>query len=298
MTQVFSCLNNKNQPFIGVKWQGELYNFTQAWELYKQIKLNGQGPALPFLQVMLEMDLFYSDVFDDLFGTLKQYRPLDDLVVHHSMKYQVPIERPSKIVCVGRNYGRHAAELGNAIPDEPIIFAKAPSSMIPMEEKIHIPPNAGRVDYEGEIAIVMGKTASHIDRSQALEHVAAYTLVNDVTARDLQKQDKEKGLPWFRAKSFDTFCPIGPGLVPAGEIPDPQSLTLHLRVNGQERQKGNTADMLFGFDELIAYISRHMTLHVGDIIATGTPAGVGPLQPGDVVEIEVKEIGLLRNGVA
>ncbi|RMD98613.1 MAG: FAA hydrolase family protein [Calditrichaeota bacterium] len=214
------------------------------------------------------------------------------------MKYQVPIERPSKIVCVGRNYGRHAAELGNAIPDEPIIFAKAPSSMIPMEEKIHIPPNAGRVDYEGEIAIVMGKTASHIDRSQALEHVAAYTLVNDVTARDLQKQDKEKGLPWFRAKSFDTFCPIGPGLVPAGEIPDPQSLTLHLRVNGQERQKGNTADMLFGFDELIAYISRHMTLHVGDIIATGTPAGVGPLQPGDVVEIEVKEIGLLRNGVA
>ena len=297
MIRVFAFEDKNHQPFVGVEWNGKLYHFTRAWEIYKQIKLNGEGPSFPFIQLMLEMDLFHSDVFNELFDTLKQYRPLDDLIVRQPEAIAVPIQRPSKIVCVGRNYGRHALELGNQIPDEPILFAKAPSSMIATKEPIRLPKDVGRVDYEGEIALVIGKTGRNIDPASAMEYVGAYTLVNDVTARDLQKKDKERGLPWFRSKSIDTFCPIGPCLVPASEITDPHNLTLTLRVNDEERQKGHTGDLLFPIPELISYISKYMTLYAGDIIATGTPEGVGPLHSGDWVEVEVPEIGLLRNQV-
>ncbi len=297
MIRVFAFHNRKNQPFVGVEWKGRLYHFTRAWELYKQIKLNGEGPALPFMQIMLEMDLLHSDVFNELFETLKQYRPLDDLTVRGSPKIAVPIERPSKIVCVGRNYGRHAAELGNAIPERPILFAKAPSSMIAHEEPIRMPRDIGRVDYEGELALVVGKTATRVPEGSALEVVAAITLLNDVTARDMQKADQDRGLPWFLAKSLDTFCPIGPCLVPVQEIDDLHDLTLVTRVNGDERQRGHTGDFLFPIPELISYITKYITLQPGDIIATGTPEGVGPLQPGDTVEVEVAPIGCLRSSV-
>jgi len=198
---------------------------------------------------------------------------------------------PSKIVCVGRNYAEHAKELGNEAPPEPILFLKAPSSVLAPEGTIIRPPQSQRVDFEGELAIVIGRQARNVRRAEWRGFVLGFTCGNDVTARDLQKKDVQ----FTRAKSFDTFCPIGPVIETDLE---PSALNLVTRVNGEVKQKGNTRDMIFPCDFLIEFISSVMTLCPGDVILTGTPAGVGPLQSGDVVEVEVDGIGTLRNHVA
>ncbi len=187
---------------------------------------------------------------------------------------------PSKIVCVGRNYLEHARELGNDLPSEPLIFLKPPSSLIGSGEAIVLPPESERVEFEGEIAVVIGARLRHADEDEATRAVRAVLALNDVTARDLQKRDPQ----WTRAKGFDTFCPIGP---PNEDVGDLAALEVVTRVNGVERQRGSTAQMAFPIPMLLAYISRVMTLEPGDLVATGTPAGVGPLAPGDEVEIEV-----------
>lgn len=199
--------------------------------------------------------------------------------------------RPSKIVCVGRNYLEHARELGNEVPERPLLFFKPPSSLIGDGEPIVLPPESERVEHEGEIAVIIGRRARHVPAERALEYVGAYAALNDVTARDLQRTDGQ----WARAKGFDTFCPLGDP-VPAEAI-DPQTLEVVCRVNGELRQRGRAADMAFPIPDLIAYISWIMTLEPGDVIATGTPAGVGPLRPGDVVEVEVPGVGRVRNPV-
>ncbi|HEV8660308.1 MAG TPA: fumarylacetoacetate hydrolase family protein [Thermoanaerobaculia bacterium] len=198
---------------------------------------------------------------------------------------------PSKIVCVGRNYAEHAKELGNEAPPEPILFLKAPSSVLAPEGTIIRPPQSQRVDFEGELAIVIGRQARNVRRADWRGYVLGFTCGNDVTARDLQKKDVQ----FTRAKSFDTFCPIGP--VIETDL-DPSALNLVTRVNGEVKQKGNTRDMIFPCDFLVEFISSVMTLCPGDVILTGTPAGVGPLQSGDVVEVEIDGIGTLRNHVA
>lgn len=297
MTRLFSYVNAQNQPMVGVEWQDKTYNFTQAWELYKQIKLGSKAPSFPFLQLVVEMDLFHKETFDELFATLQEYRPLTDLLLRGRQKLQPPIGRPQKIIGIGRNYGKHARELGNEVPEEVVFFAKAPSSLIATGEDIHLPANVGRVDHEGELALVIGKTAKNVSAGEAMDYLAGYSLVNDVTAREIQNLDKNKGLPWFRAKSYDSFCPFGPYLVPAAEIADPHNLTLTVSVNGKIRQNGHTGDMIFSIAELIAYVSRHLTLMPGDIIATGTPDGVSPLLAGDIVEVEIQGLGKLTNRV-
>lgn len=201
------------------------------------------------------------------------------------------LPRPSKIVCVGRNYLEHARELGNEVPERPLLFFKPPSALIADGEAIRLPPESAQVEHEGEIAVVIGTRARHVPAEEALRFVTGYAPLNDVTARDLQKSDGQ----WTRAKGFDTFCPLG-SVVPADGI-DPSALEVICRVNGEVRQRGRAADMAFDIPTLIAYISSVMTLEPGDVIATGTPAGVGPLQPGDVVEVEIPGIGTLRNPV-
>jgi 2-keto-4-pentenoate hydratase/2-oxohepta-3-ene-1,7-dioic acid hydratase in catechol pathway len=203
----------------------------------------------------------------------------------------LPLPRPSKIVCVGRNYLEHARELGNEVPERPLIFFKPPSSLIADGEPIVLPPESQRVEHEGEIAVVIGARGRHVPPDRAWEHVAGIAALNDVTARDLQKTDGQ----WTRAKGFDTFCPLGP-VAPLDGI-DPEGLVVVCRVNGEVRQHGRAADMAFGIPTLIAYISGVMTLEPGDVIATGTPAGVSPLRPGDVVEVEVPGAGTVRNPV-
>lgn len=198
--------------------------------------------------------------------------------------------RPSKIVCVGRNYPAHAAELGNPMPERPLLFLKPPSALIGPGEAIVLPPGVGRVEHEGEIGVVLGARLSRADPATAARAIAGFTCVNDVTARELQRTDGQ----WTRAKGFDTFCPAGPTL---GYGLAWERLALRVRVNGQVRQEGRAGDMHWGIPDLLAYISDIMTLEPGDLVATGTPAGTGPLVPGDVVEVEIPGVGILSNPV-
>jgi len=198
---------------------------------------------------------------------------------------------PSKIVCVGRNYAAHAAELGNEMPKEPLIFLKPPSAIVGPDDAIVLPGYSNRVEHEGELGVVMGKACAHLsDKEDPLQYVLGYTCVNDVTARDLQKADVQ----FTRAKGFDTFCPVGPHI--ETQI-DPRDALVECRVNGEKRQSGNTSLMAYPVAEIVRWISRMMTLLPGDLIATGTPAGVGPLAAGDTVEVSVAGIGVLRNPV-
>ena len=202
-----------------------------------------------------------------------------------------PIRRPSKIVCVGRNYVAHAAEFGNEVPSEPLIFFKPPSSVIGPGDPIVLPPSVGEVHYEGEIGILMGRRASWVEEKAALDCVEAVVPVNDVTARTLQRKDNQ----WARAKGFDTFCPVGdPKELDQVDL---DALSVVTRVNGEERQRGRAAEMAFSIPFLISYISRIMTLEPGDLLATGTPEGVGPLATGDVVEVELTGLETLKNPV-
>jgi 2-keto-4-pentenoate hydratase/2-oxohepta-3-ene-1,7-dioic acid hydratase in catechol pathway len=199
---------------------------------------------------------------------------------------------PSKIIGVGRNYRDHAAELGNPVPDEePLLFLKAPSSLVADGGEIVLPPESSRVDYEGELALVIGRRIRSWPQERWLDALAGVCCANDVTARDLQKKDGQ----FARAKSFDTFCPIGPALVSGV---DPSDLAIETRVNGAAKQSSRTSGMVFSPAFLVAYVSRMMTLLPGDLILTGTPAGVGPLAPGDLVEVEIEELGILSNRVA
>jgi len=205
------------------------------------------------------------------------------------VKLLAPSE-PSKIVCVGRNYVEHAKELGNEVPKVPLLFLKPPSSIINPNDTILLPPQSVQVEHEGELVVVMGKRGRHIAAANAKRHILGYTIGNDVTARDLQKTDDQ----WTRAKGFDTFCPFGPWI--DTEF-DPADSVVTCRVNGQMRQMASTRDMVFNIGNLIAYVSSVMTLEPGDLIFTGTPAGVGELKNGDEVLVEIEGLGVLRNPV-
>jgi 2-keto-4-pentenoate hydratase/2-oxohepta-3-ene-1,7-dioic acid hydratase in catechol pathway len=207
-----------------------------------------------------------------------------------AVRLLAPVE-PGKIVCVGRNYAAHAAELGNEVPKEPLIFLKPPSAIIGPGEPVKIPPQSQRVEHEGELALVVGRRCSRVnDGDDALSYLLGYTCLNDVTARDIQKNDVQ----FTRAKGFDTFCPVGPHI--ETQL-DPADALVETRVNGALRQSGRTSLMIYPVAFLVRWISHVMTLNPGDVIATGTPAGVGPLVAGDTVEVRVGAVGVLRNPV-
>ncbi len=198
--------------------------------------------------------------------------------------------RPGKIVCVGRNYRDHAKELGNEVPREPLLFLKPPSSVVASGDEIFLPAASSRVEFEGEIGIFIGARLTRASPTDAMRAVAGVAAVNDVTARDLQKTDGQ----WTRAKGFDTFCPVGP----VAEVPARlEELTVVTRVNGAEKQRGRASDMVFDVPTLLSYISQIMTLEPGDLVATGTPAGVGPLADGDRVEVEIEGVSTVANTV-
>ena len=211
----------------------------------------------------------------------------------------VPIPRPGKIVCVGLNYRDHAEEQGAALPEAPLLFAKFPTALIGPGDAIVIPPLVTKCDYEAELGVVLGATVKQVSKENALEAVAGYVVANDVSARDLQFGDGQ----WTRGKSPDTFCPVGP-LVPAADVPDPHALPIRALLNGEVVQDSTTANLVFGVDEVISYASQTATLEAGDLILTGTPAGVGIfrapprlLQPGDEITIEIDGVGSLTNPV-
>ncbi len=200
--------------------------------------------------------------------------------------------KPSKIVCVGRNYVEHAKELGNEVPKEPLIFLKPPSSLIANGEAIVYPAITENLHFEGELGIVIGKRAKHVKAADAFDYIYGYTCVNDVTARDLQRKDGQ----WTRGKGCDTFCPTGPRVVPRDDL-DLGKVRVRTLLNGVVKQDAPITDLIFSVDVIIEYVTQFMTLEPGDLIATGTPSGVGPMQPGDTVQVEIEGIGILQNPV-
>ncbi|NLG85507.1 MAG: fumarylacetoacetate hydrolase family protein [Firmicutes bacterium] len=222
---------------------------------------------------------------DDLMSLV----PTGEIPAQEEVRLLAPV-MPSKVVAVGLNYRDHAMEMGEEIPKEPRIFLKPSTSVIGPGEAIVLPSMSRRVDYEAELAVVIGRAARHVRPEEASSYILGYTCLNDVTARDLQKKDVQ----WTRSKSFDTFCPLGPAI--ETEL-DPRDLAIVARVNGVVRQSSRTANLIFSVPELLSFISQVMTLLPGDVIATGTPPGVGPLSPGDRVEIEIEGIGTLANPV-
>jgi 2-keto-4-pentenoate hydratase/2-oxohepta-3-ene-1,7-dioic acid hydratase in catechol pathway len=204
----------------------------------------------------------------------------------------LPSCSPTKIVCIGRNYVDHAKELGNEVPSEPLIFLKPPSSLIAHKDAIVYPAISQNVHFEGELGVVIGKQARHVRRENAMDFVAGYTCLNDVTARDIQRKDVQ----FTRGKGFDTFCAVGPYLIPRDEV-QLNSLRVITRLDGEVKQDGAVTDMIFPLDAIIAFVTACMTLEPGDLIATGSPSGVGPMQPGQTVEVEIPGIGLLQNPI-
>ena len=244
--------------------------------------------------------VFFGDVFDDAVYPDPTFQELNDEYSLNSLLILPPVQ-PSKIICVGLNYKDHAAELNMTLPKNPLLFLKPPSAVLPHEGLIIYPNDSGQVDYEAELGIVIGKSGKNIPEEDAFDYILGYTCFNDVTARDLQKEDGQ----WTRAKSFDTFAPFGPFIVTPEELErqnlSPDKLNIMCRVirnlNEEVRQSSNTSEFIFRIPQLISFISSVMTLEIGDIIATGTPSGIGSLLAGDVVEVEIEGVGVLRNTV-
>ncbi|MEO0250031.1 MAG: fumarylacetoacetate hydrolase family protein [candidate division WOR-3 bacterium] len=276
-----------NRTFVGAVFEDQVFDLSGVAEQIER-------EPLPDLGTLLMQGRFGSKLFHELF-MLGQYR--QEFWLPLTLVGHAPLYRPGKIICLGLNYVEHARETSKAVPTEPIYFVKASSAVIAHEQAIVVPEGIGRVDPEAELAVIIGKPAFSVTEEEAGGFIAGYTALNDVTARDLQRVDMENRHPWFRSKSLDTFCPMGPWIVTANEIMWNEPLQVRCIVNGEVRQNSSTANLVFGIPTLISRISALMTLEPGDIISTGTPEGIAPIYPGDVVEVEVEKIGILRNRV-
>jgi len=283
---------------IGLKRGHTIINLSKGFEVYMPDDEDEEWNIL-FLMSLDEMimeEKFSLNFLDDVYDSLEDDDQILALTIEDDINYGLPIYDPTKILALGRNYPAHAKEGGHEVPTEPIFFNKLITTMLPHEKGIIYPRQVKRLDHEIELAVVIGDSGRNIPASDAMRYVAGYTIANDITARDMQRQDIERGHPWLRSKNFDTFLPIGPYLVPRDAV-DPHNLAMELRVNGEVRQKSNTSEMVFKIPEIISYISQYMTLHPSDIILTGTPEGISPLAVGDVVEASIEGLGTLRNTV-
>ena len=241
-------------------------------------------------RIRFSRDLSISPTTPDHQGSI-QYLDIESDQLPEGIRL-LPPSSPSKIVCVGRNYADHAKELGNEVPKEPLIFLKPPSSLIAHGDAVVYPGLSQRVDFEGELALVIGKRARQVKAAEAMEYVLGYTCLNDVTARDLQKKDGQ----WTRGKGFDTFCAVGPWMVYRDEV-DFDGIRVQTHLNGEKKQDGSVGQLIFTLPAVIEYVTQFLTLEPGDLIATGTPEGVGPMQVGDTVRVTVTGVGSLENRV-
>jgi 2-keto-4-pentenoate hydratase/2-oxohepta-3-ene-1,7-dioic acid hydratase in catechol pathway len=252
---------------------------------------------------LLKKGIITTEIIGNMLKWVEEHGMIDGFIVKDNPKILAPLI-PGKIIAIGRNYAEHAKEQKAKVPKEPIFFEKANSSVIGPEENIvywnflkKMDPKNSRVDHEIELAIVIGAKAMKVSKASAMDFVFGYTILNDITARNIQDMDFKSVKPWYRSKSIDTFCPIGPCIVTKDEISDPYDLKLKLNVNGKTMQKDSTKNMLFKIPKLIEYITKYITLEPGDIISTGTPSGISPLNIGDVVDAQIEKIGRLRNKV-
>ena len=279
--------SHEQSAFVGAVLGERVMDLTKA-------RSNASSPFIRSLTDLLQSESFSAKFFQSVYEENKDRQDLWHDIP--SLTF-LPLFRPGKIVCLGLNYVEHAREGGRETPREPIYFEKAVTAMIAQGQPVIYPENLGRIDPEPELAVVIGKRSKNVTETDAPGHIAGYTILNDVTARDMQGKDVQNRQPWYRSKSLDTFCPVGPWIVTADEIDPLTPLRIQLRVNGQVRQEGTTADLIFKIPALISTISALITLEAGDIISTGTPAGIAPIQPGDIMEIEIERIGILRNPV-
>ena len=283
--------------FVGLDLDGRWINYSKASAIYYALVHDLTLPPRPTIELLLEQGQFDVNEFRTVASFIRKSGLQRYMTPAGEVILRAPLMRPRKIVALGLNYSLHVKEGSLAKPSEPVLFMKAGSSVIDPGAPIRIPRGLGRMDHEVELAVVIGKTASGIPRKKAWDHVAGYTICNDVTARALQTEDINRRYPWFRTKSFDTFTPLGPWIVTADAIRQPVHLDIECRVNGKIRQRSNTRHMLFDIPSIIAYVSRYITLDPGDVISTGTPEGIGRIEHGDTVTCRIEGIGELKNPV-
>jgi 2-keto-4-pentenoate hydratase/2-oxohepta-3-ene-1,7-dioic acid hydratase in catechol pathway len=285
-------------PRLGLQIEGSnTLDLSQALQMFFSAQGKEESPCLRDVVTLAEAGLLNVEGLRRILDFVREKGMESGLVLNEKPRLLAPAARPGKIIGLGLNYAGHARESGREPPAEPIFFQKSSSAIIGPEEPVGYPSGAGRVDPEVELAVIIGRRAKAVPPAEAMNCVGGYTVLNDMTAREMQSQDIANRLPWYRSKSMDTFCPMGPAIVLTDEIENPGLLRLEMRVNGEVRQKANTADLIFGVPFLIHYISRHITLEPGDVIATGTPEGIAPVKPGDIMEAWVEKIGTLRNPV-
>ena len=281
---------------IGVALGATVFDYSAAHQLYEREVTGVQWPIITDTVQLIRMGRFTSELLNKILDWTADVDRVDEFM-HAKCRLLPPLRRPDKIIALARNYAAHAKETGSKVPTEPVVFCKTNHAIIGPDAPIEIPEGIGRVDYEAELAVVIGDTARDVRREDAYRYVAGYTILNDVTARDLQKKATSAAHPWYLSKNIDTFCPIGPCVITPDAVENPMNLAIECQVNGETRQKDRTSSMIFDIPALIEYLSRLVTLEPGDIISTGTPEGIGPLVPGDTVTCIIEGIGELSNPV-
>ena len=297
--QLFNFMIDKRTG-IGAEFNGERIDFSRAWAIWRTLDNNTVYPPLNSIDAMLARGLFTKSAIDQVLQTIEGCSPevRTSLKLGGDWKWATPVLKPGKIVALVQNYRKHAEEFGNQAPDKLVFFAKFPSTMIPQGGEIVFPGWLNsRVDHEVELGVVIGKTCQNVGADTALDYVGGYTILNDVSARHTQKELRDASMPWMPSKNVDTFCPVGPYLVPHDTVDNAQCLRIACKVNGTMRQEGNTEDMLHPIPKIISDLSRSLTLEPGDIIATGTPEGVSKISIGDNVECEIDGLGVLQSKV-
>jgi 2-keto-4-pentenoate hydratase/2-oxohepta-3-ene-1,7-dioic acid hydratase in catechol pathway len=288
---------DRSGQIVGIRMGKQWINYGRAERVMYLLRYGVVAAGTDTIEDLLVRGQFDPALFGEVLGYIRRQHLERFVTVSPGARMTAPLRSPRKIIALGLNYALHAKEGALPVPDEPIIFAKAGSSVIGPDETVRLPRGMGRMDHEVELAVVIGRKAVAVNEKHAWGHVAGYTICNDISARDLQTADLKKKHPWFRSKSFDTFTPLGPWIVTADEFRPPVHLDLECRVNGRVRQKANTRDLVFGIATIISVVSRHITLEPGDVISTGTPEGIGPITHGDVIVCRIQGIGKLRNPV-
>lgn len=281
---------------VGLVMEDGMLDLSMALFQYENARVRQHAPEMKTMLELIQHDLFSPELFQKALDYVEEQGIKEALTVA-DYRLLAPIRRPPAIYALGRNYAEHARETGAEVPDEPIVFSKAPTAVIGPGSPVVYKSFLTRVDPEAELAVVLKKGGANIPEEKASECIAGYTCLNDVTARDIQKNDLAKGWPWLRSKGVDTFCPMGPWIVTPDEMPDPLEVDITGRVNGKVRQKDNSRNMIFKIPYIISWISQYVTLYPGDVITTGTPEGIAPVYPGDIMDVEIQGIGVLTNPV-
>jgi len=289
-------LSGNDMDFLGCEHDGIMIDLTRAISLYELAQNGLCGEPVQNIETIIMDGCFTVEYLGEIMEFIDRHSLTGTLSVGGEYEVNPPLY-PGKIIALGNNYHKHIREMNNKVPAQPVIFGKWSSTVIGQGVAIEKPSWIGMMSFEAELAFIIGNEARNVPAAEAMKYVAGYTCLNDVTARDLQRRDRAEQNPWMQSKNFDTFTPLGPCVLLAGAVKEPVEIGVRSRLNGVERQNGNTRDFIFDIPTVIEYITKIMTLEPGDIVTTGTPEGVGALEPGDVIEVECEGIGTLSNPV-